>query len=129
VNVSAQAREAGGKNRGRPRGRPAAAEAPRRDPLHGGCSLARRPSCPVVPTEVLARRYGDCKDKATLLVAWLRAAGIPASLALLAAGYDQDVPETLPGMASSTTRSCTCLAVPRCGSIQRSNARGRASCP
>ena len=32
---------------------------------------------PHSPTETLAHKYGDCKDKATLLVAMLRAAEIP----------------------------------------------------
>ena len=34
-------------------------------------------------TQVLARKFGDCKDKATLLVALLREAGIEAELVLL----------------------------------------------
>jgi transglutaminase-like putative cysteine protease/Flp pilus assembly protein TadD len=50
------------------------------------------------PAETLALKYGDCKDKATLLVAMLRAAGIPAYVALLNAGSRLDVPANLPGM-------------------------------
>ena len=50
------------------------------------------------PSETLALKYGDCKDKATLLVAMLRAAGIPSYVALLNAGTRLDVPEDLPGM-------------------------------
>ncbi|HET9317003.1 MAG TPA: DUF3857 domain-containing protein, partial [Vicinamibacteria bacterium] len=53
---------------------------------------------PRTPRDVLARGYGDCKDKATLLVSLLRSAGIPASVALLSSGYDEDVPEDTPGM-------------------------------
>jgi tetratricopeptide (TPR) repeat protein len=53
---------------------------------------------PHPPVETLKRKYGDCKDKATLAVAMLRAAGIPANLALLNAGGRQDVPTELPGM-------------------------------
>jgi len=53
---------------------------------------------PHSPTETLAHKYGDCKDKATLLVAMLRAADIPAYLALLHAGSRMDVPPDLPGM-------------------------------
>ncbi len=53
---------------------------------------------PHAPAETLKHRYGDCKDKATLLVAMLRAAGIPAYLALLNAGQRQDVDAELPGM-------------------------------
>ena len=53
---------------------------------------------PETATEVLKRHYGDCKDKAALLVAMLRAAGIPANLALLNPGYGPDVTPDLPGM-------------------------------
>ncbi len=50
------------------------------------------------PAEVLSHKYGDCKDKATLLVTMLRAAGIPANVALLNAGWRMNVPVNLPGM-------------------------------
>src|SRR5580658_438700 len=53
---------------------------------------------PQRPAEVIQWHYGDCKDKATLLVAMLRAAGIPASLAVLDAGPGRDVEPELPGM-------------------------------
>ena len=46
---------------------------------------------PEFPAETLRRKFGDCKDKSTLLVAALRASGIDAYLALLSAGEDQDV--------------------------------------
>ena len=49
-------------------------------------------------SDILAHKYGDCKDKATLLVSMLRAAGIPAYVALLNAGSRMDVPPDLPGM-------------------------------
>ena len=52
---------------------------------------------PHSPAETLTRRYGDCKDKSALLVAMLRAAGVPAYLALLRAGGRMDVPSELPG--------------------------------
>jgi len=52
---------------------------------------------PQFPAETLKRKYGDCKDKATLLVAMLRAAGIPADLALLDAGSGRDINPELPG--------------------------------
>ena len=48
--------------------------------------------------ETLARRYGDCKDQATLLVAMLRAAGIRAEVALLRTGQYSDVAPSLPGL-------------------------------
>jgi tetratricopeptide (TPR) repeat protein len=53
---------------------------------------------PQPPSEVLKRHYGDCKDKASLLVSMLRASGIPADLALLNAGPGRDVTPDLPGM-------------------------------
>lgn len=53
---------------------------------------------PRTPKQVLALKYGDCKDKATLLVAMLRAAGIPANVALLNAGTGLDVDADLPGL-------------------------------
>jgi transglutaminase-like putative cysteine protease/tetratricopeptide (TPR) repeat protein len=53
---------------------------------------------PQAPSEVLKRKYGDCKDKAALLVSMLRAVGIPADLVLLNAGDGQDVDDELPGM-------------------------------
>jgi transglutaminase-like putative cysteine protease len=48
--------------------------------------------------ETLARRYGDCKDQATLLVAMLRVAGIRADVALLRTGQYGDVASSLPGL-------------------------------
>jgi len=53
---------------------------------------------PHSPDESLTRKYGDCKDKSTLLVAMLRAAGIPAYVTLLNAGARLDVPSELPGL-------------------------------
>lgn len=53
---------------------------------------------PQFPSETLKRGYGDCKDKATLLVTMLRSAGIPASLALLNTGPGRELNTHLPGM-------------------------------
>jgi tetratricopeptide (TPR) repeat protein len=53
---------------------------------------------PQNPAETLKRKYGDCKDKATLLVTMLRAAGIQANLALLNTGPGEDINTELPGM-------------------------------
>jgi len=53
---------------------------------------------PQFPSETLKRKYGDCKDKATLLVAMLRAEGIPANLALLDTGPGRDINPDLPGI-------------------------------
>jgi len=52
---------------------------------------------PRKPQETLTRGYGDCKDKASLLVAALRSVGIPAQVALLRAGSGQDMDPELPG--------------------------------
>src|SRR4029079_2141267 len=38
---------------------------------------------PYKVTQVLARRFGDCKDKASLLLALLRESGIPSELVLV----------------------------------------------
>lgn len=53
---------------------------------------------PQYPSETLKRKYGDCKDKAALLVTMLRALNIPANLALLSTGPGQDINPELPGM-------------------------------
>jgi transglutaminase-like putative cysteine protease/Flp pilus assembly protein TadD len=53
---------------------------------------------PQFPSETLKRKYGDCKDKAALLVAMLRASSVPANLALLSTGPGQDINRELPGM-------------------------------
>ena len=53
---------------------------------------------PHAPSETLKHKYGDCKDKATLAVAMLRAAGVPAHVALLNAGGRYDVDAELSGM-------------------------------
>ncbi len=55
---------------------------------------------PRSPTETLARRFGDCKDKSALLVALLRAADIPAYIALLSAGWGDDIDPELPGLGT-----------------------------
>jgi hypothetical protein len=46
---------------------------------------------PRTPAEVLSNRYGDCKDKANLLVALLRSMGIDARFVLLDRGGATDV--------------------------------------
>ncbi|HLP08001.1 MAG TPA: transglutaminase domain-containing protein, partial [Opitutaceae bacterium] len=51
---------------------------------------------PRTPDEVLGHRYGDCKDKANLLVALLRAAGIEAEFALVNRG--ETTFQKFPGM-------------------------------
>ena len=53
---------------------------------------------PHTPDETLKRNYGDCKDKASLLVAALRSVGLKSYVALLSAGFDTDVDPSLPGL-------------------------------
>jgi len=55
---------------------------------------------PHPPAETVNKKYGDCKDKSTLLVALARAAGIPAYVALLKVGTREDVVPDLPGMGA-----------------------------
>jgi len=71
--------------------------------LHGrvrytGIELSQSAIVPFAPADTLARGFGDCKDKATLLVALLRAAKIPADVALLSTGPGTDVDVALPGL-------------------------------
>lgn len=63
-----------------------------------GVEFADAAIVPAKPAETLSRKYGDCKDKASLLVAMLRAAGIPSYIALLNAGLEQDIAARYPGM-------------------------------
>jgi tetratricopeptide (TPR) repeat protein/transglutaminase-like putative cysteine protease len=53
---------------------------------------------PAPAADVIKHHYGDCKDKAAVLVAMLRAVGIPANIALLDSGPGRDVTVELPGM-------------------------------
>ncbi|HET7437403.1 MAG TPA: DUF3857 domain-containing protein [Thermoanaerobaculia bacterium] len=65
---------------------------------YAGVEVGESSVIPRPPQIVLGNRYGDCKDKATLLVAMLRQSGIAAHVALLRAGDDFDVHQELPGM-------------------------------
>ncbi len=66
-----------------------------------GIELGEGGMVPRKPAETLRRRFGDCKDKAVLLTAMLRASDIPAYVALLSAGEDEaDVEESLPGFGT-----------------------------
>jgi transglutaminase-like putative cysteine protease len=66
-----------------------------------GVELGQGGLVPRTPAETLRRRFGDCKDKAVLLIAALRALDIPAYAALLNAGDDQqDVEQELPGFGA-----------------------------
>ena len=69
-----------------------------REVRYTGIEFGEAAIIPHDPAETLAKKYGDCKDKATLLVTMLRAAGIPANVALLSVESRVDVPVDLPGM-------------------------------
>src|SRR4029450_7388759 len=69
-----------------------------REVRYTGVEFADARLIPEYPAETLRRRFGDCKDKSTLLVAALRASGIEAYLALLSAGDARDVSPDLPGI-------------------------------
>lgn len=63
-----------------------------------GVEFGQSSLVPETPSEILQRKYGDCKDKASLLVAMLRSAGIPAYVALLSANGAEDIDPQMPGM-------------------------------
>jgi tetratricopeptide (TPR) repeat protein len=63
-----------------------------------GIEFGESSNVPWPPAETVKRGFGDCKDKATLLIALLRQAGIRADLALLSDGPGRDVDADLPGM-------------------------------
>ncbi len=67
------------------------------DVKYTGIEFGEASIIPRTPAEVFERRYGDCKDKALLLTALLRAAGIPAEVALLDSGFGPDVDPDVPG--------------------------------
>lgn len=69
-----------------------------REVRYTGVEFGEARLVPEFPAETLRRKFGDCKDKSTLLVAALRASGIEAYLALLSAGAGQDVMPDLPGL-------------------------------
>jgi tetratricopeptide (TPR) repeat protein len=66
-----------------------------------GMELGAGRILPRTPAQTLSRRFGDCKDKAVLLVAALRAMEVPAYVALLAAGPEAvDADPGLPGFGA-----------------------------
>lgn len=66
---------------------------------YSGLELGTGTVIPNPPATVLGRGYGDCKDKATMLVGLLRAAGVEAHVALLRAGSGVDITTTFPGLS------------------------------
>ncbi|MEM7585207.1 MAG: transglutaminase domain-containing protein, partial [Acidobacteriota bacterium] len=53
---------------------------------------------PTAPVDVLARRWGDCKDKSLLLIDLLKAAGIEAHPALIYSGSNARIDEQFPSL-------------------------------
>jgi transglutaminase-like putative cysteine protease/tetratricopeptide (TPR) repeat protein len=60
-------------------------------------SIGTNAYLPHVPSEVFRKRYGDCKDKAYLLVTLVRAMGYEAYPVLVSTSQRQKLPERLPG--------------------------------
>lgn len=63
-----------------------------------GLEFGQNAMVPWTPEESWTRQFGDCKDKATALVAMLRSVDIEAHVALLRSGQGQDVTQETPGM-------------------------------
>jgi len=63
-----------------------------------GLELGESSIVPHTPDETIARKYGDCKDKAVLLQSLLEEVGIKSNIALLQSGYGPDIPEEIPGI-------------------------------
>lgn len=63
-----------------------------------GVEFGQQAIVPYTPAESIHRGYGDCKDKATLMVSLLTALGVEAEVALLRAAPGTDVVEEMPGL-------------------------------
>lgn len=70
----------------------------RKEVRYAGLEFGSGTIVPRTPSETLKQRYGDCKDQAALLVAMLRAAWVPAYVALLENGVGADIEPELPGL-------------------------------
>lgn len=71
-----------------------------KDVRYTGLEFGEASVVPRPPAETLKRGYGDCKDKATLLVAVLRELGIQAYVALLRTGPGLDQNPEFPGLSA-----------------------------
>jgi len=65
-----------------------------------GVEIGAGTHAPTAPDVVWARRWGDCKEKALLMVTMLRALGIDASPALVNTDRQEDIARDLPGAGS-----------------------------
>ncbi|MGM9486265.1 DUF3857 domain-containing protein [Ideonella sp. YS5] len=61
-----------------------------------GTEIGANTHRPAEPDTVLKQRFGDCKDKATLLAALLKAQGLSATPVLVSTGFRSDVAGMLP---------------------------------
>jgi tetratricopeptide (TPR) repeat protein/ketosteroid isomerase-like protein len=77
----------------------AIADAVAQDTRYVAIQLGQGAYQPHAAATVLERRYGDCKDKAALLIAMLRVIGVEAHPGLLAPAPDPDVDTDLPSLA------------------------------
>lgn len=66
------------------------------DVRYTGLDMGQNSHAPNPPELTAARRFGDCKDKASLLVALLREAGIEAEPVLVHTGLAETVQDQLP---------------------------------
>ncbi len=62
-----------------------------------GVEAGEHSHLPHTPPEVLAQRFGDCKDKSLLLVTILRALGVEAAVALVNPALGAEVKTVIPG--------------------------------
>lgn len=67
------------------------------DVRYVGVELGRSAYEPHLPRETMQNKYGDCKDKAALLVSLLNAVGIKAYMAIVRPNHDGPVNQDLPG--------------------------------
>jgi len=98
-----------------------------REIRYTGIEFDRASIIPHMPSETLEHRYGDCKDKATLLVALLRSLDIPANVALLAIGDRLEVPIDQPGLGLFDHAIVYVPGNPSTGSTQRMTTPGSAN--
>jgi tetratricopeptide (TPR) repeat protein/transglutaminase-like putative cysteine protease len=67
------------------------------DVRYVGVELGLSDYGPHAPRDTAQNKYGDCKDKAALLVSLLQAIGVKAHLAIVRPNYDGPVDQSLPG--------------------------------
>jgi len=76
-----------------------------REVRYTGVEFGESAMVPHSPNETLGRKYGDCKDKASLLAAMLRVANIPRTLLFSTLGAGKTLLPIFPAWACSITPS------------------------